>query len=162
MITVTITTDLQSLEDAVRRVTAARPAMQAIAEIIRGEALRNFREGGRYPSRWTPSARARKTGGRTLLDRGTLRNSITATATDSTAQAGTALKYAGIHQFGGTIRAKTSKGLRFKGAGKWANKREVTIPGRPFMPISSAGELSPEVMRRALNTLAKHITGATP
>jgi phage gpG-like protein len=161
MINLTTTTDLKDLEAATQRIGQAKPAMQAIAEIIRGEALRNFREGGRYPSRWKPSIRA-SSGGKTLMDKGTLRNSITATATDSTAQAGTALKYAGIHQFGGTIRAKTSKGLRFKVAGKWANKREVTIPSRPFMPISSTGELSPEVMRRALNTLAKHITGATP
>ena len=159
MINLTTTTDLKDLEAATQRIGQAKPAMQAIAEIIRGEALRNFREGGRYPSRWPISRRAAKEGGQTLLRHGTLRNSITATATDSTAQAGTALKYAGIHQFGGTIRAKTRKGLRFKVAGKWANKREVTIPSRPFMPISSTGELSPEVMRRALNTLAKHITG---
>jgi phage gpG-like protein len=157
MIQLTATTDLKDLEAATKRATAAKPAMQAIAEIIRGEALRNFREGGRYPSRWKPSIRA-SSGGKTLMDKGTLRNSITATATDTTAQAGTALKYAGIHQFGGTIRAKTAKGLRFQVGGRWCTKREVVIPARPFMPISNNGKLSENVLTRSCTVLSRWIT----
>lgn len=41
--------------------------------------------------------------------------------------------YAGVHEFGATIVAKTSKGLRFQIDGKWIIAKQVTIPER--MPV---------------------------
>ena len=38
--------------------------------------------------------------------------------------------YARIHQFGGIIKAKTAKYLKFKINGSWISKKQVTIPKR--------------------------------
>jgi phage gpG-like protein len=47
--------------------------------------------------------------------------------------------YAAIHQFGGVIKAKNVPYLRFKVGDRWASKKQVTIPARPFFPVNDAG-----------------------
>ena len=47
---------------------------------------------------------------------------------------GSNLAYASIHEFGGEIRAKNAKYLRFRTAdGKWHSRESVTIPARPYL-----------------------------
>lgn len=104
-----------------------------------------FMEGrGPAGSVWPQSLRARLESGRTLIDSARLMQSITSNATDSGVEAGTNVIYAAIHQFGGTVRAKTAKGLRFRiGKGKdapWATKQSVTIPPRPFLGVDEGDE----------------------
>lgn len=91
---------------------------------------------------WPASWRKTMSGGRTLTDTAALVQSITYEATDSSVAVGTNLIYAAIHQLGGTIRAKTTKGLRFRGPGNgdWVNKSEVTIPQRAFLGLDSDDE----------------------
>ena len=46
---------------------------------------------------------------------------------------GSNLKYAAIHHFGGTIRAKRAKALRFRIGDTFVMKIAVTIPARPAL-----------------------------
>lgn len=46
---------------------------------------------------------------------------------------GTGVKYAAIHEYGGTIRAKSKPYLWFKGSMGWARVKQVTIPKRPYL-----------------------------
>jgi len=64
---------------------------------------------------------------------GTLRRGITAKASGLRGWLGDPVIYAGIHEFGGTIRAKRSKYLKFKIGNQWISKKEVKIPARPFL-----------------------------
>lgn len=91
---------------------------------------------------WPESLRKQLVGGRTLTMTAALVQSITHEATDSSVAVGTNVIYAAIHQMGGTIKAKTPQGLRFRGAGNsgWVRKDEVTIPARPFLGVDKDDE----------------------
>lgn len=115
----------------------------ALAQSARESTLERFRQ-SRDPEgkRWKTSIRASATGGRTLIDTAQLRNSIKAYSDEKGFAVGTNVKHAGTHQFGAkdrTIRAKTSRGLRFKVGGRWVTKRQVkvSIPARPYLGLSS-------------------------
>lgn len=91
--------------------------------------------------RWKPSLRAQSTGGKTLTLDGHLGDSISSGADKKSAVWGTNRIYAAIHQFGGTINAKSSKGLRFKIPGfGWVTKRQVKLPTRAFLGLSTDDE----------------------
>lgn len=114
-------------------------------------------ETGRDPSgaAWKPSARAAKTGGKTLVWRGHLRDSITAESDATAARVGTNVDYAAIHQFGGRIEKKAriqtlyvnkaraeSGDWRFVKAGKADFAYDVGVkahvmdmPARPFLGL---------------------------
>lgn len=86
---------------------------------------------------WPDSLRKMLLGGRTLTETGALAASITHEATAGSVAIGTNLIYAAIHQFGGTIRAKTGKGLRWRapGNGGWVRKDQVEMPRRAFLGL---------------------------
>lgn len=72
--------------------------------------------------------------GKILTLRGYLRRYIHYQIPDSnTVEVGSNLKYAAIHQFGGVIRPKEKKALRFGGR----LVRQVTMPARPYLGISA-------------------------
>ena len=50
--------------------------------------------------------------------------------------------YAAIHQFGGVIRPKTARALRFQSGGQWWTVKSVTMPARPMLPITPDGRLT--------------------
>jgi phage virion morphogenesis protein len=87
---------------------------------------------------WPQSLRALQTGGKTLTDTAKLSGSITFEASDDGVAIGTNVIYAAIHQFGGTIKAKTKRGLRFRAGGNsgWVTKMSVDIPQRAFLGVS--------------------------
>lgn len=91
---------------------------------------------------WPASVRALLTGGKTLVDTAFLSRSITHQADPQAARVGTNAIYAAIHQTGGTIRAKTAKGLRFRPAGGdgLVVVKSVRIPARPFLGVSAEDE----------------------
>jgi len=128
---------------AQERVTHNAPAFGVISTRLRASILKNFRLGGWYPARWPKSIGAMLRGGKTLVDRSTLRGSISTKSGDNYAAAGTSVKYAAVHQFGATIRAKTARGLRFRIGQQWVTKRSVVIPPRPFLPVRF-GRLHPD------------------
>lgn len=47
-------------------------------------------------------------------------------------------KYAAVHQFGGVIKPKAAKALRFRlPDGTWRFAKQVTMPARPFYPVDN-------------------------
>jgi len=107
-------------------------------------------------TRWPPSLRARSEGGQTLRDTNILRNSIDYADRPDRVEVGTNDRRAPVHQFGATIRPKRAKHLRFKVAGRWARKKEVEIPARPFLGISPDDEKEIEkIIRDALEEVLK-------
>ena len=73
----------------------------------------------------------------TLTKAGHLSGSISARHGPDFAEWGVNRIYAAIHQFGGTIRPKNSKALRFALAGGgFATVKSVTMPARPFLGLS--------------------------
>lgn len=114
-----------------------RPAMDEIgAMLVTATQIRFERGVGPDGKAWEPSYRASSEGGKTLVDRGHLRDSITHQATKDEVRVGTNVLYAAVHQFGATIRAKGSGHLKFQVGGRWASKKQVTIPARPFLGVS--------------------------
>ena len=114
----------------------------ALAGTARESTLERFRQ-SREPSgkKWKTSIRAAATGGTTLIASSQLRNSIKSYSDEKGFAVGTNVKHGSTHQFGAkdrTIRAKTSKGLRFQVGGRWVTKKQVkvTIPARPFLGLS--------------------------
>ena len=96
---------------------------------------------------WPDSLRKSLFGGRTLTVSSRLVGSITHEPSDEGVAVGTNVIYAAIHQFGGTIKAKTpissftEGGLRFKSpSGAWVRKDEVTMPRRAFLGIDEDDE----------------------
>ncbi len=67
---------------------------------------------------------------------GRLWESIDYRATMDQVHIGSALPYARIHQFGGTIKAKNGKALRFSSGGDTYMRRSVYIPARPYLGLS--------------------------
>lgn len=139
--TMHITIDDAAVKGALTRLIAAgvglRPVLDEIGASLLASTQQRF-EDGKSPAgaAWKPSIRASRDGGATLVDRGHLRDSMTHRASDNEVEVGTNVLYAAVHQFGATINAKTSQGLRFKIGDRFITKQSVTIPARPFLGIS--------------------------
>jgi phage virion morphogenesis protein len=88
--------------------------------------------------KWKKSRRAETAGGQTLRLSGRLGFlSMVHQASPKMAAWGTNLVYAGIHQFGGVIKAKPGGSLKFPGMnGQDIFVKQVTIPARPYLGIS--------------------------
>jgi len=125
---------------------------------------KTFKAGGR-PVRWKPSIRAQRTGGQTLIKTARLMRSITMQVIGKVLRVGTPVKYAAIHQLGGTIPArvilpKRAKALRWidrSGNVRFAKKVSIGptgIPARPFLVIQDGDW---RVFRRIFGD---YITGA--
>jgi phage virion morphogenesis protein len=141
-----ITIDAKLDDDAVRQAFAGLAAaggdlsdvMRDIGQQIVTNTLLRFEQGkgpGGVP--WKKSRRVENGGGQTLVKSGILRTSIHAQASASDVIVGTNIRYAAIHQFGGTISAKTKKLLRFKAGDRWISKKSVRIPARPFLGLDA-------------------------
>jgi phage virion morphogenesis protein len=129
-----------ALSDLIERGDDLTPLMDSIGMGLEASITERFNETSVAPSGapWTPSIAAREEGRRTLINSGNLRDSITHRAGRDEVEVGSNVIYAAIHQFGGTIKAKTSKGLRFKIGDRFVTKNEVTIPARPFLGVSES------------------------
>jgi phage gpG-like protein len=65
-------------------------------------------------------------------------NALHAVASNESVVVGVPYAWARVHQFGATIRAKNVPYLRFLIRGKgWASKKQVTIPARPWLGVST-------------------------
>jgi len=151
---------LDALADAAAALAHPRPLFDEIgASLVVSTQMRFERGVGPDGNPWPPSLRAIVEGGKTLVDFARLMRSISHEATDSGVAVGTNVLYAAIHQLGGTITAKTEKGLVFKGVGdQWVRKQQVTIPARPFLGIDDEDET--EIAAIAAEWTAR-VTGAT-
>ena len=109
-----------------------------IAAIVTNNTRQRFRTNiGVDDKPWKQSWRAGLQGGRTLANNGHLRDSIFAKVDGSRITIGTNLKYAALMHFGGVVKPKKGKFLKFQSPlGGWIFLRSVTIPARPYLGIS--------------------------
>jgi len=115
-------------------------ALDEIGASLVSSTVQRFRQGVSPSGEpWKPSRRAEREGGRTLVDSGRLRDSITHEVSGNSVSVGTNVVYAAIHQLGGTIRAKNAKGLAIPTpSGGVVFRQRVRIPARPFLGVSEA------------------------
>lgn len=73
---------------------------------------------------WEPSERAKREGGKTLVDHEVLKSSITYNAYTDSVEVGSNMVYAAIHQFGG----------------KTGRNHATTLVARPFLGINADDE----------------------
>ncbi len=136
----------EELLAAFRRLEATardmKPAMERIGRYLEASTRLRFRDQtGPDGERWPPSRRAIEQGGRTLVDTGTLRSSITYDAGRDRVEIGTNVPYAPVHQFGATITPKRARYLKFRTPdGGFVQTTRVTVPARPFLGIDDRDE----------------------
>lgn len=99
--------------------------------------------------------------GKTLTNTGELKDSVTSSATSHTASVGTNMIYARIHHFGGIIRPKQKSHLIFATPNGFAKVKSVTLPARPFLPISPDGQLQSDGDRRLIEVALSALTSGT-
>ncbi|MDO5650778.1 MAG: phage virion morphogenesis protein [Moraxella sp.] len=137
-----------TLAQLLRNATNSRVIMQSLAAELETMTADNFENEAFGGTAWVRKAFG---GGKTLTNTGELRDSITSSSTARTAKIGTNVEYARIHHFGGTIQAKNKPYLTFKTPNGFARVKSVTLPARPFLPISPTGELQTGADRRLID-----------
>lgn len=117
---------LAALATKAERLRIPMQVMQEIAEVLAASIDKNFATGGRYgdgpygggSTKWTPSGRAKRQGGLTLVDTGRLKNSVEVLITSDSqiVISGGGVVYGPTHNFG------DSRG-------------GATFPARPFLVV---------------------------
>lgn len=157
---------LKGIEDNGKNLSRA---MKTIAVELEESVRENFEVGGRYskagsiiggPKKWPKSQY-----GGSLIRTGNLRDSITSKSDKTSAQVGTNIAYAKIHNFGATVAGQTiipreKRALAFIWNGMRRIYAKVTtkthdIPARPFMVVQ------PEDIEGFKETLLEHLTQGT-
>lgn len=155
------------------RIDNMQPVMQEIGEDIMERTKRRFGTStGPDGQRWQPNAastvlaaiarmgskarlkngnlskKAQKTlaGKKVLVDTGSLARQFEVTATANSVTVSNSMIYAAIHQFGG----KAGRG------------KSVTIPARPFLPVTSSGEVYPDDRLRILQQIKDYLSDSIP
>lgn len=126
--------------DMIRRGDDTRPMMEAIGAVNENAARERIESTNVSPSgqAWKPSLRVRENGGKTLMLKHHLADSLTSEATATEVATGSNLPYARIHQLGGTIVPKTQKALKFRlPSGGFVTVKKVTIPQREYLGPSA-------------------------
>jgi phage virion morphogenesis protein len=137
------TIGLENLQAGLQRMATLgqtpRPIWEAIGNYGENSTrLRFVRQQDPDKKRWLPSLRARVQGGQTLRLKNRLMNSITHNTTNNGTAWGTNVIYAGVHQFGGTIKAKGGGALRFRiPGGGFATVKAVKMPQRAFVGVNA-------------------------
>lgn len=153
------------------RIDNMQPVMQEIGEDIMERTKRRFGTGiGPDGQRWQQNAastvlsaiaklgkkarlkngnlskKAQKTlmGKKVLVDTGALAREFDVDATRNSVTVGNLMEYSAIHQFGG----KTGRG------------KNVTIPARPFLPVTAEGALYPDEQRAVLEAVQSFLEDA--
>lgn len=132
------------------------PVMAAIGTGVVGSTHRRFvsqtAPGGEKWAPLHPDYKATKRNTRILTESTHLRESINARPSRDEVRVGTNVVYAGVHQFGATIKPKTSSHLVFRLASGMAFAKSVTIPARPFLGLDDADEeMIADIVFRALD-----------
>ena len=130
------------LRELARRGTHLREPLDDVGAYLEDRSRERFRD-GREPggAPWLRSLRAKLQGGKTLVDHGQLRDSITRATSDDRVEVGTNVPYAATHQFGAVIRPKSGGYLMFRMPdGSFRRVKQVTIPARPFLGVDGEDE----------------------
>lgn len=128
------------LTEALRRASDLTPLMQEIGAVLEFSVSERFKNSvGPGGTAWPVSHRARETGGKTLVDKGHLRDSISTEASARSVVIGSTSPYAHVHQFGALIEPKAvdddaTARLAFRlPNGQFVMVDQVEIPARPFL-----------------------------
>jgi len=168
------------------RLANSKSLMVMISEQMRSVVLKNFREqrAGTGGAPWQPLSRAtlaqrRRKGytGLTLQRTGALKRSVFSRYGDNYAEVGTNLRYAAVHQYGGSINkaARSSTRAQKRVTGEDAEKNSmlrkgrfkkgttnnrgftfrehtITIPARPFLKLgeSDVADMKDKIIRNLL------------
>lgn len=128
----------RSLSRLLQNASNARTIMRGLATELETMTADNFDSESFGGQAWVRKVFG---SGQALTKTGELRDSITSSASGHTATIGTNLVYARIHHFGGTIQPKNKPYLAFATPNGFARVRSVSLPSRPFLPVSPNGEL---------------------
>ena len=135
-----VTVDAGQVADLARRLRAAAaaptaPLMEAVAAAGESAARARIAAGGPAPdgTDW-PVRHPEYVNPQPLLNReGGLVDSLASQAGAVTAEWGSNLVYARIHQLGGTIKPKSAEALLFTLGEEVVTAKSVTIPTRPYL-----------------------------
>lgn len=138
--------EMNDLESALKD---TEPLMAHIANTLALFTSQSFeKETSPFGEKWKPlsSATLKKSKGlkKKLVDKGKLVNSISTSHTTKSANIGTNVPYAAIHQF----------------SGKAGRNHKVIIPARPFIPISKEGKIPKALQEEIQELIMEHILGA--
>lgn len=126
----------QPVTDAFNRLLQLGANPSSTLDAVGRSLITNIQSGFRnsvspYGQKWEkPKHRS----GSPLLDSGKLIVSIDYRLVGNAVEIGTNMRYAKLHQFGGTIKPKNRQALFFMLGDKKVFARQVTVPARPFMP----------------------------
>lgn len=165
--------------DKLGRVAILRRELSAVLGAAAIERLGHEFESGTdpYGEPWKPTT---SRDGQTLRDTGRLLNAFHFRARGDGFKLGNAVKYAGTHQYGATITAKTSRGLIFKVAhgtqlfnkrtgaplkrrkvlSHWVRVQKVVIPQRQMVPEGDLGPIWSAEFARDAATYIEQIFAA--
>jgi len=128
------------MKELLNKAINLKPLLNNIAQIMLESVRKNFDEEGRVDKwaalkRSTIKQRERKGywPGKILQRSGILKRSIQAFTDETAAIVSTNIKYAGIHNYGGTIKQATRSSLKTK---KQIKERTIKIPKREFMKLT--------------------------
>ena len=144
---------LSKLDASLKRLA---PILEAVGLQVVSFTQRTFRDESLSAAAWP----AKRDGSPSnLIQSGTLRRSIRITNIGaSSVTVGTDRIYGAIHQFGGTIKPKDGKRhLVFSSGGVKYFVKQVTIPARPFFPVTQSGELTSAAQTKVAGVLEKAI-----
>lgn len=167
------------------------PAYDEMGQYIVSEITQEFRDGkGPDGEPWEASRRAADGGGKTLVDRGHLRDSYTSQVTADGLAVGSNDKRARLHQFGGVVRPKRALYLSIPltpAAGEYSSPRQFPEPlhvietekgaflatadgtpqyslrrsvTMPARPVLPEGDLPPAWREEVLDIVQAHLEGA--
>lgn len=141
--------------------TKTRPILQAIGLEVVSITQQAFVDESLRAAPWAPK---RDGSPATLIQSGVLRQSIRITSmNDTQVTVGTDRIYAAVQQLGGTIRPKPGKrALVFQSGGVKVFAKKVTIPARPYFPITSAGFMTATAQDRVAKVLRAAIAAYLP
>jgi len=151
VLTQEVTQKLNDLQAASGKVT---PAMQVVGRKIKTKVQLGFRlSRDPWGGPWKPLNKNLTRSGQPLRNTGRLMQSMTykvgGTSGDQHVDIGTNLQSNGVlfpavHQFGAVIKAKNAKYLKWMGPKGIIFAKQVTIPARPFLPLSAGSVDMPQ------------------
>lgn len=140
----------RGLSQLLQNIQNRRQMMVGVAAELLSMTEDNFESESWGGDKWKETHR----GGKKLQLSGQLAASINTQSGNDFARIGSNKKYAAIHHLGGEIQAKNAEYLMIPiGNGRFACKKSVSIPARPYLPIDGSGKLQANGEKRILDVV---------
>lgn len=140
----------RGLSQLLQNIQNRRQMMAGVAAELLSMTEDNFESESWGGDKWKETHR----GGKKLQLSGQLAANINTQSGNDFARIGSNKKYAAIHHLGGEIQAKNAEYLMIPiGNGRFARKKSVVIPARPYLPIDGSGKLQTNGEKRILDVV---------